>query len=178
MKRRYSIIALIVTCVAVSGFGRTLLTQEKALDSAFPKGTKIERQSVFLKPAQIERIRQMSGLDVEEELIVRYVGRKGNDVVGVAYFDVHRVRTLPETIMVVVDGDDAIDRIEILSFNEPADYLPKRRWLDQFLGRPLDEELSLNRAIRPITGATLSGRAVTSSARKILAIHEVVESGR
>lgn len=174
MKRRNLTIAAFIVCVAASGFGRTLLTQEKALASAFPKGTKIERQSIFLKPAQIDTIRKLTGEDVEQELIIRYVGRKGGDVVGYAYFDAHRVRTLPETLMVVVDATDAIEQIEILSFSEPAEYLPKRRWLDQFLGRPLDDELSLNRAIRPISGATLSGRAVTSSSRKILAIHEVV----
>lgn len=178
MKLRTSLVSILVTCFAVSGFGRTLLTQEDALSSAFPKGTRIERQSIFLKPAQLERIRELSGQDVERELIIRYVGRKGEKVVGYAYFDAHRVRTLPETIMVVIDTDGSIRQIEILSFSEPFEYLPKRRWLDQFLGRPLTDELSLNRAIRPISGATLSGRAVTSSSRKMLAIHDVVGSGR
>jgi hypothetical protein len=178
MKIRISIISILITCFAVSGSGRTLLTQDEALESAFPKGTRIERQSIFLKPAQLDRIRELSGQDVERELIIRYVGRKGDKVVGYAYFDAHRVRTLPETIMVMIDADGQIGQIAILSFSEPLEYLPKRRWLDQFLGRPLDDELSLNGAIRPISGATLSGRAVTSSSRKILAIHDVVGSDR
>ncbi len=178
MNLRHAVITTLIVCFAVSGSGRTLLTQDKALANAFPKGTKVERQSIFLEPGQLARIRDLSGQEIEQELVIRYVGRKSGEVVGYAYFDAHRVRTLPETIMVVVDADDAIDRVEILSFSEPAEYLPKRRWLDQFLGRPLDDELALNRAIRPISGATLSGRAITSSSRKILAIHEVVSSGR
>lgn len=178
MRPRHIVITTLIACFAVSGFGRTLLTQDEALATAFPKGTKIERQSIFLKAGQLERIRDLSGQDIEQELIIRYVGRKGSQIVGYAYFDAHRVRTLPETIMVVVDATDSIEHVEILSFSEPAEYLPKRRWLDQFLGRPLDDELSLNRAIRPISGATLSGRAITESSRKILAIHEVVSSGQ
>jgi hypothetical protein len=102
-------------------------------------------------------------------MIVRYAGPG-----GYAYFDTHRVRTLPETIMVVVTPEGRIDRIEILSFDEPPDYLPKQRWMDQFRSRRLDDELSLKRAIRPISGASLSGRAITNASRKILALHRAI----
>lgn len=174
MIRRTAALTAIIILVTVSGSGRTLLTQEQALESAFPEGTKIERETLFLKKAELEKIRELSGQEIDQELVIRYVGRKKGDVVGYAYFDSHRVRTLPETIMIVIDSDGAIERIEILSFSEPPDYFPARRWLDQFLGKPLDDELSLKRAIRPITGATLTGRAVTNASRKILAIHQVV----
>ena len=68
------------------------------------------------------------------------------------------------------------DWIEILSFSEPEDYLPKPRWIDQLDGKKLDDELSLKRAIRPISGATLSGRAIVNASRKVLAIHRVIQS--
>ncbi|MCM2316780.1 MAG: FMN-binding protein, partial [Thermoanaerobaculia bacterium] len=67
-------------------------------------------------------------------------------------------------------------RIEILSFSEPEDYLPKPRWIDQLDGKKLDDELSLKRAIRPISGATLSGRAIVNASRKVLAIHRVIQA--
>ena len=37
----------------------------------------------------------------------------------------------------------------------------------------LDEELELKRAIRPVTGATLTARATSDAVRRILAIHDV-----
>ena len=174
MKLRITALFAVLACVSVSGFGRTLMTQADALASAFPKGTKVERETVFLKKSQLRQVRELSDQDIDQELVIRYVGRKGGKTVGYAYFDAHRVRTLPETIMIVVGPDDEIERIEILSFSEPMDYFPSRRWLDQFLGIPLGDELSVNRAIRPITGATLTGRAVTNASRKILSIHEVI----
>lgn len=174
MRTGHIILAALAISVAVSGSGRTLLTQDDALLSAFPKGAKIERQTVFLEPSQLEGIRELSGHDVQLELVIRYIGRKDGQIVGYAYFDAHRVRTLPETIMIVVRPDGSIDKVEILTFSEPMDYFPKRRWLDQFLNRPLDDELSLNHAIRPISGATLTGRAITNASRRILAIHEIV----
>jgi hypothetical protein len=143
------------------------MTQQQALASAFPSGAK--RQVIYLTPEQLAAAKKESGLDFSDRMIVRYAG-----AAGFAYFDTHRVRTLPETVMVLVTPDGRIDRIEILSFDEPPDYLPKQRWIDQFKGRKLDDDLSLRRSIRPISGASLSGRAIMNASRKILALHRVI----
>ena len=143
------------------------MTQSQALASAFPRGA--TRQVHFLTPGQLEAARKASGLEFTDRMIVRYAGAN-----GFAYFDTHRVRTLPETVMIVVTPDGKIDRVEILSFDEPPEYLPKPRWIDQFDGRKLDEDLSLKRKIRPLSGASLSGRAITNASRKVLALHKVI----
>jgi hypothetical protein len=108
--------------------------------------------------------------------VTRYIGKdaQGN-VLGTAYFDTHRVRTLDETLMVVVDPSGRAARIEILACDEPPEYLPKKGWLAQFLGRALDPELSVKRGIRGITGATLSSQAATDAVRRVLAIHEALK---
>ena len=162
--------AAVLLLAGVPAEGRVLMTQPQALASAFPAGVKITRQTFFLTPAQVAQARRESGVDFDEQLVVRYAASNG----AYAYFDTHRVRTLPETVMVVVTPGDAIERIEILSFDEPTDYFPKRRWLDQLLGRKLDDDLSLNRAIRPISGASLTGRAIVNASRKVLALHHAI----
>ncbi len=154
----------------VPGEARVLMTQEQALAGAFPRGTSVTRQKFFLTTDQSAQAKRESGVDFDDQMIVRYAGTDGR----FAYFDTHRVRTLPETVMVVVKSDGTIDRIDILSFDEPTDYLPKRRWIDQFLGRKLDRDLALNGAIRPISGASLSGSAIVNASRKILALHHVL----
>jgi hypothetical protein len=147
------------------------MSQQQALESAFPKGTTLVRQPLFLSKEQIAAARKSSGVDFDGELFVRYVGKRGNDVLGYVYFDAHRVRTLPETLMIVISPDARILRIEILSFSEPADYFPRERWIEQFHGEKLSADLSLRKKIRPMSGATLTGRAITNASRKILAIH-------
>jgi hypothetical protein len=156
--------------IAVAAQARVLMTQEQALATAFPAGVKVERQKFFLTPQQLADARRESGVEFNDQLIIRYAGSNGT----FAYFDSHRVRTLPETVMVVVGADGKVDRVEILSFDEPTDYFPKRRWIDQLLGRKLDPELSLNRAIRPISGASLTGHAIVNATRKVLALHKVL----
>jgi hypothetical protein len=146
---------VLVLLFAFAADARVLMTQQQALAAAFPAGVKVTRQTFFL----------------EKQLVIRYAGSNGS----YAYFDTHRVRTEPETIMVVVNADGKIERVDILSFDEPTDYFPKRRWLDQLLGRKLDDDLSLNRAIRPISGASLTGRAIVDATRRILAIHNAIK---
>ncbi len=158
----------ILTLFALSAHARTFLTQPQALANAFP-GAKVTRDVVYLTPAQLAAAKKDSGLEFSDRMIVRYASPT-----GYAYFDTHRVRTLAETVMIVVTPDGRIDRVEILSFDEPPDYLPKPRWIAQFRGRKLDDDLSLERAIRPLSGASLSGRAITNASRKILALHRAI----
>jgi hypothetical protein len=159
---------LIALC-ALSAHARVFMTQEQALASAFPPGTKVTREVFYLTPQQLDAARKESGVDFSDKMIVRYASPA-----GYAYFDTHRVRTLAETVMIVVTPDGRVDKIEILSFDEPPEYLPRARWFEQFRGRKLDEDLSLKRAIRPISGASLSGRAITNASRKILALHRAI----
>lgn len=141
------------------------MTPQQALASAFPNAKPV-RQTYFLSKEQYDAARKESGIDFPEKLVIRYAGPN-----GYAYFDTHRVRTEPETVMIVVTPDGNVDRVEILSFDEPTDYFPKRRWLDQLLHRKLDDELSLKKAIRPISGASLTGQAIVNATRKVLALH-------
>ena len=39
-----------------------------------------------------------------------------------------------------------------------------------------DDELSMKRGIRAVTGATLTARATTDAARRVLAVHKVIQS--
>lgn len=173
---RATLLAAVLAVIASTAAAKNLMSQQEALAGAFPPGTAVERQSVFLSPQQLAAAKSASGVDVERELVVRYVGRRGTQIVGYAYFDAHRVRTLPETVMVVVTPDARIQKVDILSFSEPADYLPKRRWLDQIHGAKLSDELSLKKSIRPISGASLSGRAIVNASRRILAVHQAIEN--
>jgi hypothetical protein len=155
--------------------GVVLLSQEEALARAFPDAA-VERHTAFLDPEQVSRIRELAGTEPPSRVVTYYRGVRGGGTVGTAYFETHRVRTLPEVLMVLVEEPGQVRRVEVLSFQEPRDYLPKERWFDQFRGRGLEDGLSLGRDIRGITGATLSGRAVAASVRRILALHRVLQA--
>ena len=118
----------------------------------------------------IDEIRVVIGEGQEQLARQALDGRE----VGTAYFDTHVVRTMPETILVVVDPSGILARVEVLSFSEPEEYLPRPRWYAQFPGKPLDAELSVKRGVRPVVGATLTARATTAATRRVLALHRVL----
>jgi hypothetical protein len=165
--------AAILAVGAASAHARVLMTQQQALDLAFP-GCSVARQTVYLTPAQVGRAGELAAEPLRSALVTAYRATCGGAAGGTAYFDVHRVRTLQETLMVVVDPQARIRRLEVLSFDEPPDYIPRRPWYEQFERRGLDAELQLKRAIRPVTGATLTAQATTAAARRVLAIHRAI----
>lgn len=149
--------------------GGVFLTREEALELAFPD-CEVARETLYLTRDERRRAADLAGARIDSRLVVRY----RSDCGGVAYFDVHRVRTLAETVMVVVDAEGRVARLEIMSFLEPEEYIPRRSWYDQFLNLRLDSRLRLKRSIHAVTGATLTARATTDAVRRILALDEVL----
>ena len=165
--------AATTTATVAPRVGQVFMTVDEALKLAFPEA-EVSRETCYLTDAERARVKKVANVDFDKGVVFPYVARKKGAIVGTAYFDTHRVRTLRETIMVVVKPDDTIDRIEVLSFGEPVDYVPRAIWYGQFCKKKLDRELDLNRGIRGVTGATLTARATTESARRVLALHKVL----
>ena len=172
--RRAIVVALLLAAWPGRGASaRVYMTQEEALRLAFPAPQAHERRTLYLDEAQAGRLAEASGTAVETRVVPYYVGRSGDQVSGYAYFDTHLVRTLPETVMVRLTPDGAIAGIDIVSFDEPEDYKVSPRWLDQFRGKSGGDAARLPAGIRVMTGATLSARAITDAARRVLALHRL-----
>ena len=171
------IVAGAALLVAAAGGATVLVTVEEALDLAFP-GAATERETLFLSDEERAAVAERSGAEVSSGLATRYVARSADgSVVGWAYLDTHRVRTLPETLMIVLDADGTVGRVEVVTFREPLEYMPREEWYEQYNGQILDDDLALKRDIRHVTGATLTARATTEAVRRVLALHEIAGGG-
>ena len=173
--RSLSLIEISFFLFASVAFAKTFLTQEEALRLAFPKGAVVTRKTAFLSDADRAEVARRSGGAPPPGLVVSYDASVEGQPAGTAYFDTHVVRTLPETILVAVDPKGAISRIEVLSFSEPEEYLPRGAWYRQFPGRTLGDELSEKKGIRPVTGATITVRVTVEAARRVLAMDEFLK---
>jgi Na+-translocating ferredoxin:NAD+ oxidoreductase RnfG subunit len=174
---RAFVVAQFLCALSAGGAGaQQVTTQEQALARAFPGADTIERRTAYLDEAQLADAgrRAGKGVDVRQSVVTYYVALENDRPVGVAYFDNHRVRTLPQVIMVLVTPDARIRRIEVLKFMEPPEYRAPPAWLAQFDGKPLAPSLALKRDIVNMTGATLTSDAVTKAARRVLALHAVI----
>lgn len=155
------------------GAAVTAAPQDEALARAFP-GARIERRVAYVSESQRAEVQRLARAPLAAEVVPYYVAVTSVGVAGYAYFDTHLVRSMPETLMAVVAPDGTLRDVELLAFHEPDDYRPSDRWLAQFQGRRLDDDLRVKRGIRHITGATLSGQSLTDAVRRVLSLHHVL----
>ena len=154
--------------------GEVFLTMDEALKLAFPDA-KVARTTAYLDKAQQKAIQKACGNKFSSRVVYPYVAKKDGKVVGTAYFDTHRVRSLRQTLMIVVDANGKIARVELLAFAEPKRYMPKPKWLRQFVGAALDRNLKVGGRVRAMSGATLTAKASVDCSRRVLALHQALQ---
>ena len=132
-------------------------------------------EQIFLTPSQQKQVIVRADTDVPSALVARYIATKDGKVVGRAYIDTHVVRTKKETLLISLDAAGQVLRIDVTAFQEPPDYRAPDAWLRQYRGRTLNDDLAVNRAIRPLAGATLTARETNDAVRRILGIDAVLE---
>ncbi|MCZ6777818.1 MAG: FMN-binding protein [Acidobacteria bacterium] len=164
----------LVLAAVPATWARVYATQQEALARLLPPPATIERHIAYLTEEQARRVEELSGESLQGHVVPYYVGRVEEKVIGYAFTDSHLVRTLPESVLFALDDAGRIRSTEILSFDEPSEYLPSPRWLKQFEQQALDDRLSLKQDIRTLTGATISSRVVTEAARRVLALFQVI----
>ncbi len=145
-------------------------SKASALEMAFPGADSVVTESVFLDEDLVARIRTAAGTAPDRRILNRYVGWKDGEKLGCAYFETHRVRTLPETLMVVVRPAGEIAAVHLIAFHEPPEYRASDRWLEQYASHSLDRDLALGRGVAGIGGATLTAHAVNAAVRRVLAL--------
>jgi len=167
-------ITVSVAILAASPAGAQV-TREEALRLAYP-GAVIKAERLFLSPTQQEAITHNS-VDPPSPLVARYVATLDGTPVGRAYVDTHTVRTKKESLLICLDEDGRVKRVDVTAFLEPPEYRASEFWLGQYRGQALREELELSRAIRPLAGATLTARAVNAAVRRVLTIDQALTEG-
>ncbi|HET8645750.1 MAG TPA: FMN-binding protein [Vicinamibacteria bacterium] len=170
--RRLVAAAVLCALPAAAGAG-VILTEKEALARAFP-GQEPRRRLLYLKPEQVRAVEKAARSRLPSAVVTVFEAWNDTACTGRAYLDTHVVRTMPETVLTVVEPDGKLRMALVLAFHEPTDYLPRERWLGTLKGRALDDELWPGRGVRRVTGATLSAQAMTEAVRRALALDALV----
>ena len=152
------------------------ISREEALAGVYP-GAQIRAERLFLTDAQMKQVSASARAEIGSPLVARYVASRDGVLVGKAYVDTHTVRTKKESLLISLDAAGRVLRIDVTAFLEPTEYRASDPWLRQYQGRPLSDDLGINRAIRPIAGATLTARATNAAVRRVLAIDQILGTG-
>ena len=149
------------------------VSREEALAAVYGDA-QVRPERVFLTTEQMQQVESRAGADPPSPLVARYVATRNGQLVGRAYVDTHTVRTKRESLLISLDAQGRVLRIDVTAFLEPSEYLAPQAWLEQYEGRELDADLAVDRVIRPIAGATLTAQAANGAVRRALAIDEVL----
>ena len=144
----------------------------KALDLAFP-GCKVERTQVLLGDEKKAAVAKLCGQKFDRGMVFPYVAKRGGKVVGTAWFDTHKVRSKRQLLMVAIDPQQRVMRVEVLAFAEPDQYDTPKAWRGRIVGKSLGE-VAPGKGVPRITGATLTVNATTRCVDRVLALHRVV----
>ncbi len=158
--------------------GRQLVSLKEALNAAFASVSRFERETVYLSLKEVDQIQNTyrdSKLEVRSRLVIRYKAVRNGRVLGYSYVDTHHVRTLSETILVSINSDNLVQRVEVISFREPSEYLAPARWLEQFRNQKLLNSKVSGKQIYGITGASLTARAIKKAIPRILTLHRFIQ---
>ena len=173
-----ALLALSLGPAAMPAQAKVLHSREEALALAFPDAERVENRAFTLSEEERKRAATLATTPLDTRQVSVYVGHKGAQVLGYAFLQTQTVRTLPATFLIVLSPTGVVQRVLVLAFHEPEDYLPVERWVRQFEQKTLTPELQLHRDIHGIAGATLSAQAVTSAVRQALALFHVLMQER
>jgi hypothetical protein len=165
--------AVLVVLAAMPAAGGVILSEKDALARAFP-GQETKRRVLYLRPEQMRAVEKSARSKLPSAVVTVFEAWSGTRCTGRAYLDTHVVRTMPETVLTVLEPDGTLRMALVLAFHEPTDYLPRERWLETLKGRALDDELWPGRGVRRVTGATLSAQAMTEAVRRAMALDALV----
>lgn len=151
-----------------------LMTRTEALELAYP-GAVVTRDRVILEPEQMSTVAAIARVGMHGRIFPRYLARDGDEVVGRAYIDTHTAKTERQSLLISLDTAGRIKRVDVTVFFEPAQYMAPSDFLRQFDGEVLHDSLRIRADIRPIAGASFTGRAISDAVRRVLALDQVLE---
>lgn len=160
-------LVLTVALLSVPAAAQSARVQE-TLKALFPEAERFTAKDVFLTDEMAQKLEKLARAKVTERMITFYVATKGAQTLGYAALHTHKVRTKNETLALGFEPDGRIKRIDVAVFLEPEEYLPPPKWLAQFSGKTADDRLVVGDDVAVLSGATLSARSISETARWLL----------
>jgi hypothetical protein len=141
---------------------------------AFPKGAEVVERTILLSGEQKQEVERRSQAKLSSNLFHFFVGKVGGQVSGYAVIDSRLMRSNLAVYMVVLDPNFVVQKVVVLAFNEPLEYMPADGWYKHLEGdRPI-ADLIPGQGIPPIAGSTLSTNGLSDGVRAVRASFEVV----
>jgi len=161
---------------AAPGAQEGVITRSEALAAVYPDA-EVTRDRVILTREQMGAVAALARVGMQGRIFPRYIARdEDGAAVGRAYIDTHTPKTERQSLLISLDTEGRVIRVDVTVFFEPAQYMAPQDWLRQFDGAVLHDGLAIRRGIRPIAGSSFTGRAVSNAVRRVLALDQLLQA--
>ena len=172
------LVAAVVSGLAISWVhARTFETRNEAFSRLFSDQVTIDRQTVFLSEEQMQLVQKSARARVQHARVTYYVISVDDSLIGRAYLDTHPVRSMQETLLIVLGGDGSSQSVDVLAFHEPQDYLPRRAWYERLSRLENPRTAHAGDTVDAVSGATLTVHATCEALRRISSIDALLFPG-
>ena len=154
---------------------KVYLTCEEATRLAFgPSATVSEERRVLTAQARTAIERRL-GRPIPEEGFTFYIGRSADGVQGYGVVLNELGKHEPITFFVAISPEAHVKDVMILEYRESrGGEVRQKGFLKQYVGKTSHDPLALDHDITPMTGATLSARAISDGVKKALVVWEAL----
>ena len=166
-------VALLILFSLSTLFAKETISIDALLKTNFAhEDASIEKKSLILTKDDVSEIQELARSKVSSKIVRYYQVKKDEVLLGHAILLKQKIRTKNAAILYMVDANNSMIGLEIVSFKEPSEYKPNDEWTQVFKGKTSEDILIAGKDIATISGATLSARAITDMARVALAISQ------
>ena len=151
-----------------------LLSPFDAIQSNIEGVTKIEKKNLLLNSSKASYVEKKAKLKLKSKIFRTFKVYKKGTIIAYAILVPRKVRSKNGVALYIFSTKKELLAVEIVAFNEPREFIPKKSWLKQFQGQKSAETLRVGKGISTISGATLSARSVTDGARVAAAVLDTI----
>ena len=156
-------------------FSKNIPYVERIIRENSPSSTMIVKKMLMLPKKEVSTISKRVKLRLNKTIYRTYIAYNGDEVEHYCIILSRVIRTKKATVLYMIDKNDAISSIEILSFKEPSEYKPNNAWQNSLIGKTINNEVKAGYDIPTISGATMSASSITDGARLALALAQMIK---
>ncbi len=170
----------IVPIAAISSptFAVDYLSTLEAQKVLFSSADRFEEKKVTLSDAQLDRIKELSGVRQREKNPKIWQALQGKTLQGLLLVDEVIGKHESITYATAISPDGKVLGVEVMNYRETHGGEVRRPdWLMHFKGKTLKDPFKLGQDVPNISGATLSCRNILDGVKRLLVLKQMVDNG-
>lgn len=152
---------------------KVFLTNEEALELAFPDSEIVKEQKIFLSDSDKKELKKLLGYTLQKTTFSFYIGITSETINGYAIIDDEKGESKEIKFITTISPDGKVKDVAIMVYHEKYGLgITKQKFLKQFRNKTSKDPLKISKDIKKVTGATYPSYAIATGVKRALILWE------